>query len=312
MKQLNFPSDIKTNQDYPSKIRFRIFDGGDLADGDEKFQIVLPVPIALNNGYNVQFDDMETGILSRIGQSTLAETGQSFLTSGGDLTETSLSGVVPSLTNTLEGGAAFLADQVGQFLRGPYGFNVNKAGTLAINRPSNRTFNFRFEFVPRDPNEAETIEKIIQAFKLSMHPVTENSSAGGDSIGGAAGFFYFNPAKFKIDFLFQDADTVNKNLFSTWFCFLTGMEVNYHNAGAPAYMAGGYQANKSISLNFTEISPLNRSNIKKFESSYSDVANELPTYRDVGDIIQQGAINILSLNQSVNVPNLIARPDNEG
>lgn len=306
MKELNFPSDIKTNQEYPSKIRFRIFDGADLADDQAKFKIILPVPIALNNGYSVQFDDMEVGLIQRAFQSTAVDIAVNAAKNPGQSLATStVDAALDGTSNVLKAGAAAaLGDStlgLGQFLRGPFGYNVNKAGTLAVNKPSNRNFSFRFEFVPNDEKEAEEIERIIEAFKLSMHPVTESSDSG--AIGGAAGFFYFNPSKFKIDFLFEDKDEVNKNIFSTWFCFLTGMEVNYHNSGAPSYTTGGYQSNKAITLSFTEISPLNRGNIKKFEG-HTDIADVLPINRSITDAIRTGSSNVISQVQGVDFTDL--------
>jgi len=262
MQDLYFPNDIKTNKEYPSKIRFRIWDQTSL-EGDPTTTIVLPVPVALSNNYGVNFDDIEVGLLGRIFQKTGAEVVNQFAEGKTSITTVGTQAALDLMTNSVAGaGALFLDSDAGKFVRGKLGASVNRAGQLTVNKPNNRTFSFRFEMVPQNEKEAQMIESIIQVLKVAMHPPTDAGTEA--SLGGAAGFFYFNPAKFQIDFLFS-GDELNKKLFRTWYCFLTSMEVNYHNAGAPAYMPGGYQANKSISLNFTEISPLSRGALKSAE-----------------------------------------------
>lgn len=303
-ENLKFPQDIESNPEYPSKVRIRIYDS-DLSTPTDT--IVLPVPIALSNNYGVNFDDIETGLLSR----TLASAGiESTREALSTLIRGDYSNAVSKATAAAAGVAgeatlsALLSSDATNLLRSQVGFNVNKSAQLAINKPQNRTFSLRFEFVPKNENEAISVEKIISTLKIAMHPQTSRSGTGIES-----GFFYLNPARMQIDFLFSDQNTTNAKLFRTWYCFLTGMEVNYHNAGAASYLPGGYQTNKSISLNFTEISPLARSKIQELElTDFNDVSTRYPSTSSF-DVIQETVEN--TSQSIVNSANPIQSPDNQ-
>ena len=187
----------------------------------------------------------------------------SLLTGGGvDIGEI-VGGAAESTTQILQGGLAALASQ-SDILRRAGGFSFNKAGQLTINRPSNRSFSFRFSLVPNDAKEANDIQKIIEVFKYAMHPPVPS---------GAKEFVYLNPSRFLIDFLYNPGAQKNKKLFNSYFCFLTGLEVNQHEAGSPSYFAEGYPEQRSIALTFQELSPLNRQNIKDLEPSDTGVSS---------------------------------------
>jgi len=161
------------------------------------------------------------------------------------------------------------------------GSNVNKKNELVINKPQNRSFNLRFQLVPTNKEEAETIQKIIKVFKIAMHPPTNESigGVGGQSGRSAGGIFFMNPARVKIDFLFQDiqdttsnytTENVNRKIFTTSFCFIQNLDVNYHNAGAPSYFGDGQPGNMAFSVQLQEAKPNSREMIAKLE--YGDNA----------------------------------------
>lgn len=298
-KELQFPTGVKSSAEYPSKIRFRIYDNL-LNEGQETTKIILPVPLALANNYSVGYDDIETGLLGRIFQKTLGGVAEDVLrgnlpTTPGGLAGIAAGGIAEAATSSVAAGTAVLLDSdLGRGLRGKFGVSVNRAGQLTVNKPNNRNFSFRFEFVPKNRDESRTIEEIIKTFKVAMHPPTVGND-GRDGFAGQAGFFYANPAKMKIDFLFQNESERNTKLFSTWYCFLTNMEVNYHNAGAPSYLEAGYQTNKSISLSFTEITPLNRANLENVEIGADNMPAGYSTERTIGEVLEsavsQGVAN---------------------
>ena len=237
-----FPTKIAQS---PNIIRFRTYaTGSDVSNPTAT--IILPVPLALSNSYAVQFDDLESGVLNKLLNEAAKD--DNFLKILGD-----------AATNFGEEIVSRL-----EAVRRTGGTNINKNNQLTINRPSNRSFSFRFSLVPNNDKEAENIQDIIDIFKYAMHPPTEDTQGG-------FGVFY-SPARFLIDFFYSPNNMTtgtpgkqNQKIFSSYFCFLTSLEVNQHDAGSPAYHKDGVPQNRAISLSFTELSPLSRSNIQKLE-----------------------------------------------
>lgn len=277
MARIYFPETLLNNDgpdSHPSIIRFRAFDR---QNDNANVEILLPVPIALNNSYAVQFDDLESGLLSKSIQETVGA-AQNFSSDIG----------LGTFVNEFGDAAGAIGIGAGAALLGNFdaarrigGFSFNKSGQLTINRPSNRSYNFRFEFIPKNRSEAKTVQTIIEMFKYAMHPPVPDASEN---------FVYLNPARFLIDFLYNPGQSENTKIFSSYFSFLTGFEVNQHNAGAPSYYENGVPTNRSISLSFQELSPLNRQNIQALEpvsdSSGLDAANSFRGTRSLENIAE--------------------------
>lgn len=305
MANLKFPLDIDSSTEYPSKIRFRLYESDQNNPTDE---IILPVPVALTNNYSVNYDDIDANIISRITGEVLADAASNPARTLTSQTEAGLSALWKTGKTALEAGAATLLDQEPfQFLRRDFGFSINKASQLTINKPQNRNFSFRFEFAPKNEKESKAVENIIQTFKVAMHPSTSRN--GG---GAGAGYFYFNPATMRVDFL--TGNQKNDYTFTTWYCFLSGMEVNYHNAGAPSYFADGQQTNKSLNLNLTEITPLSRAKIKELETSSNLPFDNISGYEstiDASKLERITSTKIQEYTESTDPTNNVPPTENE-
>jgi hypothetical protein len=265
-------------------IRFKFFDSKSTGTTPTR-TIILPAPLNLSNNYNVAFDDLEAGLLERA------------IVDGGE----AIAGVVDAIGNpnsdaldisaAVAGGFAdVLTNTTGNILGGLgsvrriLGSNVNKKNELVINKPQIRSFNFRFQLVPTNSEETETIQEIIKVFKIAMHPPTNESGGGdnGQSGKSAGGIFFMNPARVKIDFLFQDiqnttgnytTENVNRKIFTTSFCFIRNLDVNYHNAGAPSYFGDGQPGNMAFSVQLDEAKPNSREMISKLEYGPNSIDN---------------------------------------
>ena len=280
MSTLKFPSYISQS---PSLIRFKFYDNSKATVSSRPTRtVILPAPLALSNNYNVSFDDLEAGLLERtiVGAAdevgdfvTVAQNPNSDLL---DLSAAAAGGFVDVLANTTGNILGGLKS-----VRRILGSNVNKKNELVINKPQNRSFNLRFQLVPTNKGEAETIQEIIKVFKIAMHPPTNesNGKSSGASAKSAGGIFFMNPARVKIDFLFQDiqdttsnytTENVNRKIFTTSFCFIQNLDVNYHNAGAPSYFGDGQPGNMAFSVQLQEAKPNSREMIAKLE--YGDNA----------------------------------------
>jgi hypothetical protein len=99
-----------------------------------------------------------------------------------------------------------------------------------------RTFNFNFKMVARSEKEAQSIQDILEMFKVGMLPAFAGGGDGdGGSLGGlltkssAAQRFLTVPDKFLIQFVRIGKDTKIQNLdhYKIDYSVCTGMSVNY-------------------------------------------------------------------------------------
>ena len=111
-----------------------------------------------------------------------------------------------------------------------------------------RTFPYSITFSPRSPKEGEVVKKIIRRLKASM------AAKAGEFNGTAAGIFIQSPDVFQLKFLKDDVD--HPFLHSFKLCALTGMSVNYTNAGTYTSYEDGTPVNIRMSLTFKELNPI--------------------------------------------------------
>ena len=272
------------NLDIPMLVRIRAYNPTDSvgspvkSPGDPLHEIYLPVPVALSNAYNVEFDTLGVGGFGQIIQGVIGAVTE---VSDGEFSK----GFSELGAGFLSGGARLL-DEMGalNLVKRKYGFSFNKFNEMSISKPSNRTFSLNFDFAPSSKEEANTVDQIIKLFKLGMHPTSE-SLAGhtttvteGAASGGAPEStfnpIFRNPLKYVIDFVHRDKrDTEFTRLYKTAPCFITSMNVNYHRAGAPSYLPDGEPTMSSIDLSFTEIFPLTRSALAEIEGFSNNIGS---------------------------------------
>ena len=111
-----------------------------------------------------------------------------------------------------------------------------------------RTFPYSITFSPRSPKEGEVVKQIIRRLKASM------AAKAGEFNGTAAGIFIQSPDVFQLKFLKDDVD--HPFLHSFKLCALTGMSVNYTNAGTYTSYEDGTPVNIRMSLTFKELNPI--------------------------------------------------------
>ena len=111
-----------------------------------------------------------------------------------------------------------------------------------------RSFPYSITFSPRSPKEADVVRQIIRRLKASMAP------KAGEYNGTAQGIFIQSPDVFQLKFLKDDVD--HPFLHSFKLCALTGMSVNYTNAGTYTSYEDGTPVNIRMSLTFKELNPI--------------------------------------------------------
>lgn len=112
-----------------------------------------------------------------------------------------------------------------------------------------RTFNFEYQFAPRDKAESDSVKKIIDLFKLHMHP--EFKDAGG--------FLFLYPSEFEI--VYYQGGSENMNLPRHTSCVLIDMSVNYTPQGMYNTFSNGASTLITINLTFKELAILTKAEI---------------------------------------------------
>jgi len=112
-----------------------------------------------------------------------------------------------------------------------------------------RTFPYSITFSPRSRKESDVVKSIIRSLKMSM------AAKAGESDGSAAqGIFLKSPDVFQLKYLKDGKDHPFLNKFKI--CALTGMQVNYTNAGTYTSYSDGTPVNIRMNLTFKEINPI--------------------------------------------------------
>ena len=112
-----------------------------------------------------------------------------------------------------------------------------------------RSFPFSITFSPRGPEESQVVKDIIRSFKMSMAP-----KAGEIDGSVSLGMFLKSPDVFQLRYMKDDVDHPFLNAFKL--CALTGMSVNYTNAGTYATYEDGTPVNIRMNLTFKELNPI--------------------------------------------------------
>ena len=111
-----------------------------------------------------------------------------------------------------------------------------------------RSFPYSITFSPRSPKESDVVKAIIRSLKMSMAP------KAGEYNGSAQGIFLQSPDLFQLKYL-KDGEEhpfLNKMKLTA----LTGMNINYTNAGTYASYEDGTPVNIRMDLTFKEINPI--------------------------------------------------------
>ena len=111
-----------------------------------------------------------------------------------------------------------------------------------------RSFPYSITFSPRSPKESTVVKAIIRSLKMSMAP------KAGQFNGSAQGIFLQSPDLFELEY--RKDGNPHPFLNKIKICALTGMNVNYTNAGTYASYEDGTPVNMRMDLTFKEINPI--------------------------------------------------------
>ena len=209
--------------------------------------IILYTPgQALKFGYGTNYNDASTGIAGLLGDAisgavakakagnhvdAAAALGTAAKDVGGDafqiFARSALFGAASLIPGFEQAEAAFDKAK---------GQAVNPQMELVFQSVPFRTFNFPFEFAPKNKKEKDEMHKIINLFKFHMSPEYQSTSRG-----------YFNvPSEFQITYMYRE--NINTYIPRISRCVLKNMNVDYapegvvstfkaDNKGAPPVLA---------------------------------------------------------------------------
>lgn len=229
------------------------------------YYVELPIPQDVNDNNSVTWGDDSMNILQLAGlavaqKAFTQDIGRTFDEAKNLLTEGIFSGassmikdesvkqgIVAALTGTAfdKFGANINANSA---LGRATGMTLNSNLELLFDSVNLRSFPFNMNFTPRTPEESMMVKHIIRAFKSSM------AAKKGTSEVGQGGIFLRAPDVFQLRYLHRGKDHPFLNSFKH--CALTGMQVNYTNAGTFASYEDGTPVSISMSLTFKELNPI--------------------------------------------------------
>lgn len=191
--------------------------------------IALYMPDSLEFSYQSNYNDSET-----IASAALALGGglAKSITSG----EGTLGKIGSSISDIASGATS--AAKIGLQASG-YVFNPQQQ--LLFQGIGFRSFPMTFTFTPYSVDEAQTIQKIITAFRKQAAPTI---------VTGSLGFFFNPPGLVDISFLYNG--TVNPNINKINRCVIESVDVNYAPNGWAAHQ-NGEPVQTTMTVNFKEI-----------------------------------------------------------
>ena len=227
-----------------------------------KYYVELPVPQEINDSNVVTWGDDTMNIFQLAGVSAASQfmdkPGESFQ-KGLDVIQKGIdlgSGLPAPTQNAIRNAIAGAAiNQIGgnvnasSIIARSTGQVLNSNLELLFGGVNLRTFPFSVTFTPRYYEEMLVVKKIIRQFKMAM-----SAKAGTLSGGSASGIFLKSPDVFSLRYLHNGQDHPFLNRFKM--CALTGMNVNYTNAGAYASYEDGSPVSIRMNLTFKELNPI--------------------------------------------------------
>ena len=229
------------------------------ADKNTKYYIELPIPQEVNDANSVTWGEDSLNIFQLAGlaaaQRIMTRPGETFqdvanlIQKGIDLPNVDdnvknavLAGISGQAINALGGNVSpgsVIARSTGQIL--------NSNLELLFKGVNLRSFPFSVTFSPRNFEEAIRVKTIIRYLKQTMAPKTGVE-------GGGTGIFLKSPDVFSLRYLHNGQDHPFLNQFKM--CALTGMSVNYTNAGTYASYEDGSPVSIRLNMTFKELNPI--------------------------------------------------------
>ena len=238
-------------------------DADERIGGTSKGRVFLPMQPGISESNNVGWGKGEANALDIAG----FKTAQGAITRFGEGTAKDLGGAAKATMEqginelkNLAGGvttndiASYFAGQAignqGLFTRGT-GKVLNPNLELLFETPTLRTFNYTFQFTPREEREALEVKRIIKFFKINMAAKREESN-----------LFLKTPNVFKLKYIFKNGDQ-HPFLNKIKMCALQNFTIDYTPAGSYMTYDDGSMTSYNVGLTFGELNPIYDTDFEK-------------------------------------------------
>lgn len=209
-----------------------------------KTAIALHIPNNLSIRYGMQWSDEDTAMISA-GAAGIEEIMKALESKGKSSDVTGVGAAIITnlaLSKAPAGQAAAVSVATG--------LAANPKKEQVFKGVDFRTFQFDYQFFPRDEDEAQNVLNIIQEFKYHMHPEFKDNN----------NFVYIYPSEFDI-FYYQGKDE-NLNIHRHTSCVLTEMNINYTPNGTFTTFDNGMPTQINVTLAFRELALLTKDKVK--------------------------------------------------
>ena len=226
-----------------------------------KYYVELPIPQEVSDSNTVSWGEDKMNIFQLAGITAASQfqkdAGQSFQQAL-DFMQKGISfkgfdeGTQNAIRNAISGAAI---NQLGgnvsmsSIISRTTGQVLNSNLELLFGGVNLRSFPFSVTFTPRYYEEMMEVKQIIRQLKSSMNAKGKTMSAGS-----ASGAFLKSPDVFSLRYLHNGQDHPFLNQFKM--CALTGMSVNYTNAGTYASYEDGSPVSIRLNMTFKELNPI--------------------------------------------------------
>jgi hypothetical protein len=207
-----------------------------------KTAIALYVPNQLSVRYGVNWGEEDT-----FAYQAAASGAEAIIKAVQDGDTKNLSGQAAAIV----GAMGLRSDNQGAAASASLGLAPNPKKEQLFKNVDYRTFQFEYQFFPRDEKEAEAVLNIIKEFKYHMHPEYKDPGE----------FLYVYPSEFDVSY-FQNGK-INENLHRHTSCVLTEMVVNYTPNGQFNTFANGMPTQINIQMTFKELALLTKDMVKE-------------------------------------------------
>jgi hypothetical protein len=215
--------------------------GGDLSAQQKRITsaIMLHVPNQLNISYSMEWASEDTFAFQA---AAMASREVAKAVGGGE-------NAAKSVAKDIALNLALSKTPISGALSKASGMAANPMKEQVFKNVNFRKFTFDYTFSPRSAQEASNVKKIINTFKLHMHPEFKDTS----------NFVFIYPSEFDITYYTDGGE--NPNLHRHPSCVLESMNINYTPNGAFNTFEGGMPTQINVTLSFLELAILTKAQI---------------------------------------------------
>lgn len=204
-----------------------------------KTAIALHIPNQLSVRYGMQWSEEDTADVQAV-----ADGIQAALNKQGAKNKMVGVGSV-----ALEAGAGIALQKAGGAASAALGIAANPKKEQTFKGVDFRKFTFDYQFFPRTEEEAANVIRIINEFKIHMHPEFKSE----------LNYVYIYPSEFDITYYASGVE--NENLHRHTSCVLEEMNVNYTPNGSYNTFPNGMPTQINMTLGFKELQLLSRETV---------------------------------------------------